>query len=64
MKNFEHRQGSVYCSDKKMSILEVSKLIEELSKCCPWLITCLRIMDIAEIGDVHELTDIITKRID
>lgn len=47
-----------------MTNVDVIILVEELIESCPWLKTCLRIMDIAEIGDVHELTDIITKRID
>lgn len=58
-KNFEHRQGSVYCSIEKMSIADIYGLVRELKKECPWLRNCLTRMDVADIGDVHELTDII-----
>lgn len=58
-KRFEHRQGSVYCSTKKMSTHDVYDLIRDLKKSCPWLKNCLTRMDVADIGDVHELTDII-----
>ena len=44
-----------------MELLEVTKILDELINNCPWLKKCLRIMDIAEIGDVHEVTKIITE---
>lgn len=56
---FEHRQGSVYCSIEKMSAHEVYDLVDELNASCPWLRNCLTRMDVADIGDVHELTDVI-----
>lgn len=58
-RNFEHRQGSVYCSTEKMSIADIYALIKELKKECPWLRKCLTRMDVADIGEIHELTDII-----
>ena len=61
-RNFEHRQRSVYCSDKKMSRADVIDMTEKLKKDCPWLKTCLRRMDVANIEELHELTDIITKK--
>lgn len=57
--SFEHRQGSVYCSSEKMSTLDVYALIRNLKIACPWLKNCLTRMDVADIGDIHELTDII-----
>lgn len=33
--------------------------VEELKKECPWLKNCLTRMDVADIGEIHELTDII-----
>lgn len=62
-RNFEHRQRSVYCSYIKMSQIEVYKTLLELTKECPWLKTCLRIMDVTNVGDLHEVTDIISKKI-
>lgn len=44
-----------------MKLLEVTKILDELINNCPWLKNCLRIMDITEIGDVHEVTEIITE---
>ena len=58
-KNFEHRQGSVYCSLEKISVLDVYALVDELKSACPWLKNCLTRMDVADIGEIHELTDII-----
>ena len=43
-----------------MTKVEVIMLVKELIKTCPWLKECLRIMDITDIGDMHELTNIIT----
>ena len=36
--------------------------IHDLLKSCPWLKTCLRRMDVTNIGDLHELTYIIIKK--
>jgi len=58
-KKFEHRQGSVYCSTEKMSIVDIYVLVKELKKECPWLKNCLTRMDVADIGEIHELTDMI-----
>lgn len=42
-----------------MSAHEVYDLVDELNASCPWLRNCLTRMDVADIGDVHELTDMI-----
>ena len=42
-----------------MSHYYVILTIYDLIKACPWLKTCLRRMDVANIGKLHELTDII-----
>ena len=59
-RNFEHRQGSVYCSNNGMLRAEIYELVDELKRECPWLITSLKRMDVADIGDLHELTSMIT----
>lgn len=61
-KNFEHRQGSVYCSKEPMNTTNVLYMINELISICPWLKLCLKRMDIADVGDLHELTNIIKSR--
>ena len=35
--------------------------VEELKQECPWLAACLTRMDIADIGDLHEVTSLITE---
>lgn len=60
-RNFEHRQGSVYCSKDTMYSHDVIDIVGELIVQCPWLKTCLRRMDVADIGELHELTDLITQ---
>ena len=35
---------------------------EAILKSCPWLKTCLRRMDVNNIGDLHELKYIIIKK--
>lgn len=57
---FEHRQGSVYCSGRQMSDAEVVDMTHELKYKIPWLKTCLKRMDVADIGNIHELTEVIT----
>lgn len=57
--NFEHRQGSVYCSRERLSTHDVFDIVERLRKECPWLKTCLTRMDVADVGEVHELTSLI-----
>lgn len=61
-KGFEHRQGSIYCSKNILDNYEVLKTVGELSEECPWLVTALRRMDVADIGEIHELTEWITQR--
>ena len=57
--DYEHRQGSVYCSFKTKSLFELCQIMVVLRKRCPWLKRCLRRMDIANIGLLHEITNII-----
>ena len=56
--DFEHRQGSVYCSFKVTNVLELAIILAKLRKTCPWLKTCLRRMDIANVGLLHEVTKV------
>ncbi len=62
-RDYEHRQRSVYCSNNRMTNKEVLITIIELTKKCPWLKMCLRRMDITNVGDLHEVTDIISKNV-
>lgn len=58
-RDFEHRQGSVYCSKKVIQRADVYELVDELKKECPWLVTSLKRMDVTDIGELHELTTMI-----
>lgn len=57
--DYEHRQGSVYCSFKVKSFYELCQVMLALRKQCPWLKTCLRRMDTTNVGLLHEITKII-----
>lgn len=53
----------MYCSSNRMTNKDVLITIIKLAKKCPWLKMCLRRMDITNIGDLHEVTNIIAKNI-
>ena len=57
--NFEHRQCSVYCSNEEITSADVVDLIMKLKEKCPWLNHCLRRMDVANVENLHELTEIL-----
>ena len=56
----EHRQGSVYCSNELMNDKKVYDLVSELRRECAWIVKCVTRMDVADIGNIHELTEWIT----
>lgn len=62
-RDYEHRQRSVYCSNNPMSNKEALKTIINLTDNCPWMKSCLKRMDITNIGELHEVTNIITREI-
>lgn len=56
---FEHRQYSGYNSKAPMSDTEVAKIISGLSSELPWLEKCIQKIDSTDIGEQHDLTDIV-----
>lgn len=60
--NFEHRQGSVYCSNYEITNADIVDLIMKLKEQCLWLEHCLRRLDVANIENLHELTSLIKNR--
>jgi virulence-associated protein VapD len=55
-KQFEHRQGSGYCSTDKVTSLDVFDVIEELRDKLPWIDKCVKKIDVTDVGDIHDLT--------
>ena len=53
----------MYCSNNPMSNKEALKTIINLTDNCPWMKSCLKRMDITNIGELHEVTNIITREI-
>lgn len=58
-RDFEHRQGSVYCSKKALTKVQTLIIVNDLKVECPWLKSCLKRMDVANIGELHELTTMV-----
>lgn len=58
---FSHRQWSGYTSDEPMTSGEVSFVITELSKQKPWFPECVRKCDVTDIGEQHDLMNVIQK---
>lgn len=56
---FEHRQYSGYNSKAPMSDTEVAKIISGLSSELSWLEKCIQKIDSTDIGEQHDLTDIV-----
>ena len=52
---FEHRQYSVYASQKTMTSVELNILIRNMVKQMPWLNKCLNAIDVTDIGEQHSL---------
>lgn len=53
--DFEHRQYSVYTSNKPISDLDVNILIQAMVQRMPWLKKCLNAIDVTEVGEQHSL---------
>ncbi|MCM1333741.1 MAG: hypothetical protein NC084_07160 [Bacteroides sp.] len=56
---FEHRQYSGYNSKEPMEDIAVSRLIAKLSNEFSWLKECVQKIDSTNIGEQHDLTDIV-----
>lgn len=52
---FEHRQGSGYRSNKKLSDLEVMYIIDEMFKAMPWLDKCSKKIDVTSIDSIYDV---------
>lgn len=52
---FEHRQGSGYCSEFKMTKMEVLHVAKEMNEALPWMKNCIKNIDVTDIGTIHSL---------
>lgn len=60
--NFEHRQGSGYRSNNKMSDSEIMKLANKLYNKFPWFEKCINKFDATNVGTTHDLSAIMTRK--
>ena len=52
---FEHRQFSVYTSIEKITNTDINLLMDSLAEKMPWLILCVKQIDVTNIGVQHRL---------
>lgn len=55
--NFDHIEGSVYVSSKAMTTLELTDVINELKKQCPYLEKSVRDIRQTDVGASHSLSN-------
>ena len=58
-KDFAHRQGSGYVSNKKMSSADIIDIIGELQKSFLWTDTCIKKIDVTNVGAQYDLTELL-----
>lgn len=56
---FEHRQGSGYVSKDKISEHMIKTLAARIRKNLPWIKQCVRVIDVTDIGNQYDITDLI-----
>ena len=57
--NFTHRQGSGYLSKELLYDADIVKIAHDLSHKFKWLALCVNKFDVTEVGQTHDITDII-----
>ena len=57
--DFSHRQGSGYISNNKMSTADIYDLMDDLVQQLPWIGECVNKIDVTNIGQQHDLTDLL-----
>ena len=55
-KGFSHRQGSGYVSNSKMTSADIIDLIGELRESFEWAGTCIKKIDVTNVGAQYDLT--------
>ena len=59
--DFEHRQGSGYISKDSLNDGKIFAIIQNMSIELEWLKTCVKQIDVTNIGKQHSLIDAINK---
>ena len=57
--NFSHRQGSGYLSNEKLSSADIVDLFGELQKVFSWADTCIKKIDVTNVGAQYDLTELL-----
>ncbi len=52
---FEHRQGSGYLSEDKMSSADIFDLLDEMEQELGWIGSCVKKLDVTNIGQQYDL---------
>jgi len=56
---FAHRQGSGYLSETKLTSADIYDLMDELAQAFPWLGECVHKIDVTNIGQQHDLLELL-----
>ena len=56
---FEHRQGSGYISLTKLATADIYDLMDALTQALPWIGDCVSKIDVTNIGQQHDLIDLV-----
>ena len=56
---FEHRQGSGYISLSKLATADIYDLMDNLTQELPWIGKCVNKIDVTNIGQQHDLIDLV-----
>ena len=58
--DFMHRQGSGYVSKNKMTSADIVDIIDEMRKSFSWCASCVKKLDVTNIGAQYDLTELLT----
>lgn len=58
---FTHRQGSGYTSKDRLSNRQVDTIIKKVTQDNPWLVECVKRMDVTDIGRQYDLTAVVKR---
>ncbi len=57
--DFSHRQGSGYISNSKLTSADIVDIIGELKKSFIWTETCIKKIDVTNVGAQYDLTELL-----
>lgn len=59
---FEHRQGSGYVSSDAISEVTIHRLALKLRQSLPWIRNCVKVIDVTDIGNQYDITELIKNK--